>query len=564
MYRLNCLLLLALPFSLLADDLSWNLGLKSTLGRGEQLGHDYSYLENFISGSAEMGPWYLDLSLESSQPPEYGYEYQGVDRFYLSYIDGTRSLELGDISAVFGRGLALNLDENQAIDFDNEILGFRFSTLIMENHELDLLAGVREEYRFYSPSSQLREPDGLASYDLVGAEVTLNSSSGQWSTIPYVILSRMRSDFVWQSLDRDVGTIRTDTVSQQMNALQGGWGQSIYGGSWDLYFEYNQTWKGLDYPLANQNRVILPDGQQLVNSDSEYTQSGRAFNLQLNWFPEWFTALFEYKRYLNGPESSAQKRNPLLLATKPLPWQMGPTGIREHDISLLGNVTHAIDYGDELGWNLEVRKSLTDNLSVVVNGGQISQSSPVGEPGWVPTSALDQNPWEEYYADFEYSGPSFYQRMLIAFTSSTLSGQNTAEVMEHYTFVPAYMSWYPNDVLILSSMIELQRSRVMAKTFAGSTLDSYDYQSGHFIASADYVQKYSLAVIWDTSNDPGLDPTNDGYQHWVSGEISVKSQRGLWLRASYGKEKGGVRCTGGVCRILSPFEGFRVAVEWRL
>ncbi|MBC8377400.1 MAG: hypothetical protein H8E26_15275 [FCB group bacterium] len=558
------LILLAIPLGLIAEGVSWNLGLKSNLGRGEQVGTDYNYFENFISGSIEVGQWYLDLSVESSQPPEYGFEYQGIDRFFLSYIGNARSLEIGDISAVFGRGLALNLDENQAIDFDNEIMGLRYSSVFMENHEFDLLAGFKKEYRFYSPSSDLREPDGMAGYELAGAEATFNSESGVWSFIPYLIASRMQSDFVWQELDADKGAVVTDTVTQNMNAIQAGWGQSIYGENWDLYLEYNKTWKAFDYPVSNQSIQHLENGQSLISDDPNYGQEGQAFNLQLNWFPEWFTTLFEYKRYLNGPETSSQKRNPMLLATKPLPWQMGPTGIREHDISLLGNVTHPVDYGDELGWNLEMRKTLSDSWSMVINGAQTSQSSPDGAPGILPTQDLDRNPWQEYYAEFEYSGSRFYQRLLIAYTRSVLSGQSAAEIMEHYTLVPAYLSWHPNENLVLSTVVELQTSKVYTELYAGDVLEGHKFQSGHFIVSADYEHNYSAAIIWDTSNDPSLMTNDEEIQHWVSGEVSVKPMDGLWLRASYGKEKGGVRCTGGVCRVLNPFEGFRMALEWRL
>jgi hypothetical protein len=563
-FLFRTLILLAIPLILIAEGVSWNLGLKSNLGYGEQVGTDYNYFENFISGSIELGQWYLDLSLESSQPPEYGFEYQGIDRFFLSYIGNARSLEIGDISAVFGRGLALNLDENQAIDFDNEIKGLRFTSVFLDNHEIDLLAGIKREYRFYSPSSDLREPDGQAAYELAGVEATINSENGLWSFIPYTVISHMKSDFIWQSIDPDQGSIVTDTVNQNVNALQSGWGQSIYGDSWDIYLEYNRTWKAYDYPIVTQSIQQLDDGQILVNGTPDYSQTSQAFNLQLNWFPEWFTTLFEYKRYLNGPETSSQKRNPMLLATKPLPWQMGPTGIREHDISLLGNVTHPVDYGDELGWNLELRKTLTDSWSLVVNAAQTSQSDPSGTPGILPTQDLERNPWQEYYAEAEYSGSSFYQRLLIAYTRSVLSGQSAAEVMEHYTFVPAYLSWHPNEILVLSTVIELQASKVFGELYSGGVLEGHDFQSGHFIASADYEHNYSAAIIWDMSNDPSLMTGSETIEHWVSGEVSVKPRDGMWLRASYGKEKGGVRCTGGVCRVLNPFEGFRFALEWRL
>ena len=563
-FFLRTLILLTIPLGLLAEGVSWNLGLKSNLGRGEQVGTDYNYFENFISGSVEMGQWYFDLSLESSQPPEYGFEYQGIDRIFISYTGPAYSLEIGDISAVFGRGLALNLDKNQAIDFDNEVRGVRYSSVFLEHHELDLLAGYRREYRFYSPSSDLREPDGKAAYDLAGVEISINSASGMWSWMPYLVTSGMESDIVWQQLETDIGSVVTDTVTQHMNAIQSGWGQSIYGESWDLYLEYNKTWKAFDYPIVSQSIQQLENGQSLINDAPEYGQTGQAFNLQLNWFPEWFTVLFEYKRYLNGPETASQKRNPMLLATKPLPWQMGPTGIREHDISLLGNVTHPVDYGDELGWNLELRKSLSDNWSMVINGAQTSQSSPAGSPGILPIQDLSRNPWQEYYAEFEYSGTRFYQRSLIAYTRLVLSGQSAAEVTEHFTLVPAYLSWHPNEKLVLSTVVELQNSKVYGELYTGDELAGHDFQSRHFIASVDYNRNYSAALIWDTSNDPSIMTGNQTIEHWVSGEVSVKPRDGMWLRASYGKEKGGVRCTGGVCRVLNPFEGFRLVLEWRL
>ncbi len=560
---LQKLVLVALPLGLFAEGVSWNVGLKSSLGRGEQDELEYNYFENFVNGSIEYGHWYLDLSFESSKPPEYGFDHQGLDRLFISYIGDTRSVEIGDISAVFGRGMALNLDENQAIDFDNEIMGIRFSSILFDNHELDFVAGYNSSYSFYSPSSDLRMPDGEAQYELAGAEATLNSESGIWSFTPYAIISRMKSDYLWNELIPENGGVVIDTVEQTMHAIQGGWGQSLYGESWDLYLEYNRTMKAFDFPLSEQITTGSANEVRLLNEDIEYTREAQALNLQLNWFPEWFTAMFEYKRYLNGRESASQKSNPLLLATKPLPWQMGPTGIREHDIALLGNVTHPVDYGDELGWNFEFRKSISDTWSIVLNAAQTSRTD-IDGTGIMPRRDFSLNPWQEYYAEFEYSGDAFYQRFLLAYTQTTLSGASAAEVFDHFTLVPAYLSWHPNNDLVLSTVVELQATEARSEIYDGEALEGHHYKSGHFIASADYNHIYSASIIWDTSDDPGLVDETGKMQNWLSGEISLKPIDGLWIRASYGKEKGGVRCTGGVCRVLNPFEGYRMALEWRL
>jgi hypothetical protein len=153
--------------------------------------------------------------------------------------------------------------------------------------------------------------------------------------------------------------------------------------------------------------------------------------------------------------------------------------------------------------------------------------------------------------------------MFLAYTRSVLSGASAAELTEHFTLVPAYLSWHSGRELILSTVLELQSSQISGETYAGSALEGHRYASSHFIAGFDWKQRYSTALIWDVSSDPNLNGGTEERRHWVSTEISVKPLDGLWLRASYGREKGGVRCTGGVCRVLNPFEGFRFTLEWR-
>ncbi|MEA3288432.1 MAG: DUF6029 family protein [Candidatus Marinimicrobia bacterium] len=565
---LRIILVISIPLGLWAGGVSWNIGILTDLGRGEQIGLDYDYTETFLSGSMEFGSWYIDTRFEYSDPPEYGFQFQGLDRFLLRYNSDNWLLEFGDISAVFGRGLALNLYEDQAMDFDNQIKGLRLTTGLWGDHELDVLAGVNEAYHFYSPSSDLREPDGRAAYELVGAAGTINGQSGFWTGVPYLIGSRIRSDYLWREIDAEIGGISVNTVKQTQHVIQSGWGQSLYADSWDIYLEYNRTWKAFDYPLVSQNIFQTENGVVLQNSSQDYTTSGQALNLQLNWFPQWFTAMFEYKRYLNGPESAADKRDPLLLASKPLPWQLGPTGIRQHDISLLGNVTHPVDYGDELGWNLELQRLINDEWSLILNAAQTSQARDNRDldqsPGIIPKQDITQNPWQEYFFEIEYSGEALSQRLFIAYTRSILSGASAAEILNHYTVVPAYLSWHPDNNLVLSSVIELQHSVVTGEDYSGGSIEGHEFLSTHIIGSIDLKHKYSASVIWDSSDDPNLISGVPETQHWISGELSLKPIDGLWIRASYGKEKGGVRCTGGVCRILNPFEGFRMTMEWRL
>ena len=560
-------LLIGVPIILLSNDLSWNYGITSNLGRGDQQGETYDYSENYLSLSGQLGAWYLDLNLEYSSPPEYGYSLTGIQNILLRYTATAWTLEAGDLNAVFGRGLALQTYEDQTIDFDNRIRGLRLRSSLLGQHEINLLAGFNENYRFYSPSSELREPDGEAEYRMVGAETMINSSGGVWSLAPYIIASQMRSDYSRYNIDPELGIVRLDTLLQTQNAMQLGWSQAVYGSNWDIFLEYNRTWKAFDQPLVEQNIYQTGAGVALHNGLIEYEREGQALNLQLNWFPDWATIMFDYRRYLSGPELTSDKRNPLLLSQKALPWQLGPTGIRQHDISLLGNVTHPVDYGDELGWTLELTKYFGYSWSMVLNASQISRSRDSRdmslEAGILPTNDIRQHPWSEYFAEFEYTGERLSQRMLVAFTQSVLSGMNSAEISDHITVVPAYFSWVINPNLVANGLIELQHSTVSGVSYDDEEQDGHEYGSYHLVGSIDYKSDYSFSVIWDASDDPLLNTGVEQMQHWVSGEVSAKPLDGLWIRASYGKEKGGVRCTGGVCRILNPFEGFRLTLEWR-
>ena len=567
LYLRNIFLLIGLPVYLFSSDISWNYGITTNLGRGEQQGQDYDYSENYLSLSGQSGPWYLDLSLEYSSPPEYGYDFSGVQNLLLRYTSDSWVLEAGDISAVFGNGLALQLYEDQTIDFDNRIRGIRIQSEFLPSNAIKFIAGMNDSYRFYSPSSDLREPDGEASFRLIGLESSHVNGSGTWMVSPYLIGSQMVSDHSKFVLDTQSGSVNLDTSSQTQHAIQVGLGQTVSGSSWDVYLEFSSVWKAFDHPLIEQSVLQTGNGVTLRNEMIEYERQGQALNFQLNWFPEWATLMFDYRRYLSGPEINADKRDPLLLGQKALPWQMGPTGVRQHDINLLANVTHPVDYGDELGWTVEMRKYFGHSWNLILNASQVSRSRDNRDmsldAGVFPSSDIRQHPWSEYFIELDYAGNRLSQRMLAASTRSVLSGVNSAEVSHHLTLVPAYMSWIINPDLVVTGVVELQKTRVTGISYDDIELDGHEFSSYHLVGSMDLQGKYSLSVIWDANDDPLLNAGKHEMQNWISGELSVKPLDGLWLRASYGKEKGGVRCTGGVCRILNPFEGFRVSMEWR-
>ena len=96
-FRLQLILLIQLGsffHQLPAADLNWNLGLSSWTGRGNQLDIPYDYTENYLTFNADLATWSARFELEYSQPPEYGYEFTGLRRFWLTYSGDRHTLEI--------------------------------------------------------------------------------------------------------------------------------------------------------------------------------------------------------------------------------------------------------------------------------------------------------------------------------------------------------------------------------------------------------------------------------------------------------------------------------------
>jgi hypothetical protein len=59
------------------------------------------------------------------------------------------------------------------------------------------------------------------------------------------------------------------------------------------------------------------------------------------------------------------------------------------------------------------------------------------------------------------------------------------------------------------------------------------------------------------SNDKE-DPS--GKKVWGTGEITYKISSANSVTIAYGSERGGLKCSSGICRYLNPFNGFRLTV----
>ena len=497
--------------------------------------------------------WNINSEFAYNKPPEYGVEFSGVRTLSLNIIRDIWSLDAGHLTAVFGNGLAFNFFEDKSLDFDNRPFGLRMDVELNDQFQLMSLIGTRSEFSSYSGAT-LKDPDLFANYDVGGIQLNYFPEYGDWNGAGYITGSKFRSPVRIDKLDTDnldTGTHSSfydtyDTYPEQEAFIfNSGITYTLYRENWEWSLEYGTLKKWYDIPLVEQDF----NGTVLKTVESITEELGNVFYSQLTGtLPDYSTLTFEYKLYRNGIESPENRLLPNRMASKSMPFHLGPTLLRQHDVGLLANLTHVVDYGDESGFNIDYRKNLGDEFSITGIYAQASRTSNDGKGGgsFFPSMGLDHFPFQELYLEMDYSGYILQNRVIGAYTEFSLDGEKKEK---YITLIPAYFSR-------ISGPFVLGGSLGIQKAFKSGN----EYLNQQYILSADWKRKFSIALITDITSDPDT----KGNTQWISGEIGYKPSPVLTILTSYGTEKGGIRCTGGVCRSISPFDGVRITLEARI
>lgn len=557
-FKRNSLTILLLISVCIGETIDWDIGLSSRYGTGEQSDGDYNYHEQYLSINTNYNRWNLWSEIQFNDPPEFGYPNTGFRSLTLTYSGENYSADFGHIKGIIGNGLSLNLFDIQEINFDNRPIGGKIRGNLTDQIEILALAGRKNTFQFYSPNSDIREPDGESNFDVGAAQFNILSSSGSWTLSPYCVISRLTSEVKEYHFDTNNFIPKLLILNQHASMINPGFTFSYFGMTYDIMMEMSTMEKRFDIPILEQN--ITSESIEITNSVD--SNQGNAFYVQLNWYPEWFTLLAEYRRYQWGIEPLQNRTDLYRQAMNASSFQMGPLGMKQHDISLLANRTHPVNYGDEVGINLE-GKFTFGNMIATVNYVASSQTSVFNQTSsdeiMLPNNAPKYLPFTEYYFEVDYSGYPITNRFIAAVTEYTESiSDERAENFRHLTLTPIYMS-YRLGSLVLNNVLSWQESTPMFLSPSGDEVDQHDpFYSFQWIGSVDMGGKWSFSTILDKSDESGED------EKWLSGEVSYKPSSNLWIRGSYGAEKGGIRCTGGVCRLISPFEGARLFLEYRL
>ena len=93
--------------------------------------------------------------------------------------------------------------------------------------------------------------------------------------------------------------------------------------------------------------------------------------------------------------------------------------------------------------------------------------------------------------------------------------------------------------------------------------ENFGYTENRAFLALHWVSRGIVTLFYERSNDPELMLVTDKTEWWA-GQIEVKLSSSNSISAMFGSTKGGVKCSGGVCRAFPSFEGFRLEMIFRL
>jgi len=264
--------------------------------------------------------------------------------------------------------------------------------------------------------------------------------------------------------------------------------------------------------------------------EEDFSQTiGDGLFTSLTAFAAGVAAQFNYKYYHFGYNNS---------------YSTPPICQREFTTKLLSTHPHVPLIDDQVGYELELSASPHGLLFLSLNFSQASQHK---GNSLIPALNQDYAPFWELFLESEY-----YPRLDL----TTRFGLGWNE--------EAGNNFWQKKTGALSEVIynidDYWSLTLLAERMWVDDIEFNQYHSDNYWAATLGRAPYgSITFSYENSTKSSIVEGDE----WIGGELAltIKSQHRLTI--FYGQERGGLKCTSGVCRPVQPFEGFRVGYEGR-
>lgn len=466
-------------------------------------------------------------SLLAKDDADEGLEYGIVlEKKHFRWSGQNVTAEVGDTYRAVGRGLALALVKNTELDIDTSLEGAGLD-LRFAGFELAGFGGYSNPQTVSAAFSNhlRRDPRDV----IAGGRVA-------WSGP--VDLFAGGVTFQWDP-EAVSQLIIEGQLYEPETATVGGGGFSLpdFGnGLGDLYVE---------------GMGVVHDGKDFEGNDERY--DGWGAYAAANFYLGAVTLTLEGKSYRNLEMLNVRQSE----GAVPYDYSTPPTLEKENVVGY--NVAKAVNSND-------------------VHGGKVSVSFPLvrgtlGRLTWLRlddmghrldetgSDVVDENESIHHgYVSVEKRGENFYCQVTVGGRNETrMADPDVREVLVHAD-ADLLLPLYTGASLEMKAL-SYRQTETSARTGFERTVDT-----NQFVVSMRPLRWASVAALLDTSTDDrvttgfGARPGNLSDQTFGAVEITVDPTEKSTARLFAGATQGGLKCSGGTCRVVPAFEGVRV--EW--
>jgi hypothetical protein len=529
--------------------------------------NDFNFSEDRVDLNGYWNNWTGWLQFELADPPQLGRDVKGLRKFRVEYSKNSYTIKFGDLYEFWGKGLVMNMVDDQAINFDTGIRGVLVSWS-NDKYYYDALGGAQEIWR--SSNQVVGFDDRVPNYGIDNKMV--GGRAGMMFDQSFI-------EFQLLNVNEDhpnPGTKITENISHKLYGIN----FNYFGKSSDFTIE-----------LAKKDR----NGSGIYGDGNIY-------------LGPWSIGL-SYKNYLFASLSPYERWDFVNNRGGALTLQQMPTVFKEHNTSLLGKITHIIDYNDELGFHLRAEGPLFAETMLAIHFSQSSRHNEwVMDQNWewekseskkiYPSTDPLYNPFKEYFAEITgYAlDNKFYYVIGYARTEDVVDIylNRASDVYRSYSYefleaktIPTHFTYRLGNLYSIDILFEYQEKKKGVKLFSNypelgqdlfDSLYLNDKQINRFISlgvaksprwsatlSVDYSNTDERIVIAnDRKNnaiEKALDTLWDTSLTWANFEMVFNVNQKTRLSLSYGSQRGGVFCSNGVCRYIQPFEnGYKLGI----
>jgi hypothetical protein len=308
------------------------------------------YLEEIANARLFFKNISIGLRYEMDDPSEVGRSFQGIRRRWITYRKDKLEVQGGDVTALYGRGLSVNLFESRPLNFDAWLDG----------------AAAGYEYVWSKQASDLQPSLGVH-----GVAGKLDFYQVQPSPYPDMHVSSRSANFEVGLMKKQImlGTSFTQAFTSQLVGLaanrqvnQPEYYVSLHSGEFDFFAQY----------ADNREQLSTVDRKGKIFSE---TNHGSASYGAVSYANSVFGLTMEYKnyRYYIHPDNATFGQY-----FGKLPISNPPEVYKEFTYTSITRTTHAVNFNDEVGFEAEANITAIPNVTITLNGAASSRHKAYG------------------------------------------------------------------------------------------------------------------------------------------------------------------------------------------